>query len=50
MHLVERLRSPLLPENHAEGWVRFELTDVRHEPKGCHIHIFALIKQSVVQV
>jgi hypothetical protein len=40
--LAEKLRTPLPPGTHAEGWVRFELKGVKHELKQCNIVIYAI--------
>ena len=40
--LAEVLRKPLLPDTHAEGWVRFETKNVRHQLRDCRITIHAV--------
>ena len=39
--LVEKLQTPLQPESHVDGWVRFEVKDVAHEIEECRITIYA---------
>jgi hypothetical protein len=40
--LAARLRTPLEPETHAEGWARFELENVRGPIERYHITIYAI--------
>jgi hypothetical protein len=40
--LLKMLRTPLLPDTHVEGWVRFEVKEMKHELDGCHITIYAV--------
>lgn len=40
--LTSKVRSELKPDQHAEGWVRFELKGVKHDLKGCNIVIYAV--------
>lgn len=40
--LAAKLRTPVQPNTHREGWIRFELKNVKHELKNCSIKIHAV--------